>query len=218
MSSETMAHSSTEVRELCDVLSEELTMLHLKRETWKRLFLDDEALALLNNTAGGFFWLVQQLLRESIAMGLGRMTDREATAGRDNASIYKLLSMIQSDGCADVDADIATDLQTINGLCGKGGALKNLRHRRFAHSDFATAVRKEPLGAIEDEQIEGLLRALDHFLNAVRTSLGLNTIAHSANVILGDAAMQLINSLEYSKKLHDYYQQKEYGDSEREQT
>lgn len=218
MSSETMAHSSTELRELCDVLSQELTMLHLKRETWKRLFLDDEALALLNNTAGGFFWLVQELLRESIAMGLGRMTDRESTAGRDNASIHKLLSMIQSDGCAVDDPGIATELQTIDELCGKGGALKNLRHRRFAHSDFATAVRKEPLVAIEDEQIERLLRALDHFLNAVRTSLGLNTPAHSANVILGGSTTELVDSLKHSEELEKYYQQKEYGDSEREQT
>ena len=83
-------HDSNEQRELCEVLSQELTMLNLKRETWKRLFLDDEALALVNNAAGGFFWLVQELLRESIAMGLGRMTDRESTAGRDNASIHKL--------------------------------------------------------------------------------------------------------------------------------
>lgn len=192
-------HDSNEQRELCDVLSHDLRMLNLRWETWQDLFLPDMVLTLLNNTAAGFFSLVQELLRESIAMGIGRMTDPESTTGRDNASIYKLLNMIQYNNCAGGDLDIATDLQTIDELCGKNSALKNLRHRRFAHSDFAIAVRKKPLEKIEDEQIAQLLDALDHVLNAVRTSLGMETAAHSSIVRLDGGVPELVDSLELSE-------------------
>ena len=194
-------HDSNEQRKLCDVLSYDLSMLNYRWETWQQLFLPDKVRTLLNNTAAGFFSLVQELLRESIAMGLGRMTDPKSTAGRDNASIFKLLDMIQYDNCAGGDLDIAADLQTIGELCGKSGALKNLRHRRFAHSDFPTAVRKKPLEKIEDEQIAQLLDALDHVVNAVRTSLGMETAAHSSIVRLDGGVPELVESLELAKEL-----------------
>ncbi len=193
-------HDSNEQRELCDVLSQDLTMLNLRWETWQDLFLRDKVLTLLNNTAAGFFSLVQELLRESIVMGIGRMTDPESTTGRDNASIPKLLNMIQYGNGAGGDLDIATDLQIIDELCGKSGALKNLRHRRFAHSDFAAAVRKEPLEKIEDEQMAQLLDAFDHLLNEVRTSLGMETAAHSSIVRLDGGVPELVDSLELSEE------------------
>jgi len=216
--SENTTHGLTEQCELCDALSQELSMLYLKWETWKELFLEEEARSFLDGTAGGFFWLVQQLLRESIAMGVGRMTDRKSTAGRDNASIHKLLDLILSGGCADVNAVAATDLEKIDELCGKSGALRNLRHRRFAHSDFATAVRKESLEKIEDEQIDQLLGTLDHFLNTVRTSLGMKTSAHSSVILLGGGARELVGILKRLADLEDYFQEKEFGCSLREKT
>lgn len=211
-------HSSAELRELCEVLSQELTMLNLKWETWKELFLADEARSLLNSTAGGFFWLVQELLRESIAMGVGRMTDRKSTAGRDNASIHKLLSMIQLDGCAEVDAVIAKDLETVDELCGKGGALRNLRHRRFAHSDFSAAVGKERLEKIDDEQIDQLLGTLDHLLNNVRTSLGMKDFPHSSVILLDGGAREMVEMLKRLADLEVYFETNEFGSSLREKT
>jgi len=146
-------------------LFREVTVLHLYWNEYVELFgTSDERIARLNQTAPGFFLMLQEQLFEANMLHLARLTDRSVSLGKSNLTIQSLPDLVSDPALKIQLTTLVDDVKHKTEFC------RDWRNRRLAHHDLLLAMKDAQAKPLEDatkEKIAAALRALSDLLNAM---------------------------------------------------
>src|SRR5262245_11939794 len=120
-----------------ETLSTDLTWLHVRWQLYQQLFCKGERrVALLNETAGVFFYVLQQILLSDVILGVCRLRDPLSMAKRQNLVLESLIELVESASYPELVIELRGILQEFKEAVQP---LKTHRNRRIAHRDSDTA-------------------------------------------------------------------------------
>ncbi len=175
-------HIAPELRELFDVLNEEVTWLHTVWELYVQFYgTSDENYKIMNATAPQFFAILKTMLFNELVMILNRLTEKATTLGKTNASLEKLI------GQMDVvqDAKLISSLQQrLLNIRNNYSAFRTWRDKILSHNDFAIALQRDSrdLPGITRKEAEAAIREIADFMNEF-----------SINKLIGEQVLQTIH-------------------------
>jgi hypothetical protein len=144
-------------------LHNEVTSLHEKWLEYRKLYAtSSERLDLLNQTAGFFFRVVQDVLWDDVLLHITRLTDDPGTGEEERLVLSRLKGH-------DIDTPLASELRTLLRVAySRAEFAREERNRRIAHTDLALAInaKAEPLSG-GTRQVEDVLSSFRDVLNAI---------------------------------------------------
>ena len=147
-------------------LWQEVAWVHIRWHEYVALYGDKPSrVALLNNTAPGFFRLVQDTLWEATLLHIARLTDPPCSAGKKNLTVQRLQDEVRVR-----DAHVAQQVKTLSEKAKvAAGFCRDWRNRRIAHTDLSLALDEHPvpLEAADRDKVNTALSAIVEVLNAV---------------------------------------------------
>jgi hypothetical protein len=164
-----------EFGEAFHTLQNDLVWLHLKWRQFRVLFgTKPERVDLLNEAAGNFFNVVQDVLWDDTLLSICRLTDDPGRGDRKRLSIRQLPAMI-------ADPAVSAEVQTrVNAAIDKARFARDWRNRRIAHRDLLHALdpKASPLAEASRKSVEDCLQALRDVLNTIDNRLRQTTYAY----------------------------------------
>lgn len=145
-------------------LHNDLTGLHVKWQEYRTLFAHSpDRVELLNQTAGMFFRVIQDVMWHDVLLHIARLTDPPRSVGRNNLTLFALSPNITDASLADKVEQLANVAKTTSVFA------RDWRNRRLAHHDLAVALNgaPTPLAATSRHDVELALRDLRAVLKAV---------------------------------------------------
>ncbi|MFA5865255.1 MAG: hypothetical protein WC975_11285 [Phycisphaerae bacterium] len=145
-----------------NALTNDVTWLHFKWSQYRQLFAQSEKrIDLLNEAAGFFFRIVQDIFFEDVLLHLTRLTAPVKSYGKSNLTLHCLVQLVPDPELA---AEVKTLVDAANGACKSA---LDWRNRRLAHHDLdlALATAKDPLPGISRADVEAALVAIRTALN-----------------------------------------------------
>jgi hypothetical protein len=166
--------SAEEVKEQClrtmgpelgsvyDAFRNEVLRLHMKWNQYRQLYArSSQQIDLLNQAAGHFFGLAQEIMLENVVLHLARLSDREKTGGRGNLSLRILPSLV-------LDEHLAAEVDVlVNAAISSCQFTRAWRNRLLAHRDLEISLASsgEPLSGVSRAEIEDALASIRAVLN-----------------------------------------------------
>jgi hypothetical protein len=145
------------------MLNQEVTLLHLYWNEYAELFgKNPKRIDRLNQSAPGFFRMLQDELLLTNVLHIARLTDPPKSAGKTNLTIHNLPDL--------VDASLKDRLtELLKVVDEKAAFCRDWRNRRFGHHDLDLAINEKakPLEQGSREEITAALKAIADVLNAV---------------------------------------------------
>ena len=181
-------------------LFNQVSALHVDWKNYRSLYgTSPERIALLNSSASSFFQHLERIMRHHIVMTIARLTDKAKIGNNENASLRKLLEMIQPHIDTNFFIELKTTLKNIESSCGKARALRN---KILAHSDFANALHyiSEPIQGISRAEIESMLAQIRLFMNKVELHFARSEVAYE-HIMTNANAEQLLLVLKKADEL-----------------
>jgi hypothetical protein len=167
MSSDPHSKIPGQFRDIYDELRSEITWMHGRWLTYRELFADNpKRIELLNEAAGAFFYIIQDVLLDEIQITLSKLTDPAKTGKHQNLSLEQLQSQLNAHGDPGLSAQCRS---TLDALLTKCAAFRERRHKQLAHLDLATSLKlsSQPLPAISQSMIEDALKSVRDYMNAI---------------------------------------------------
>jgi hypothetical protein len=148
-------------------LQHEVTWVHAKWLEYRKLYAGSEKrVDLLNEVAGFFFRVVQDVLWEDVLIHIARLTDPRRSAGKPNLTIHRLAELIPI-------SNVAEDVrQLVQVAIGKCSFAREWRHRHLAHRDLDLAMEAKhatPLPGVSRQAVTEALAAISAVLNRVES-------------------------------------------------
>jgi hypothetical protein len=147
------------------VLFHEVTALHLYWKEFTELFgANDKRIERLNDSASGFFQMLQEQQFETNMMHIARLTDSPRSVGKDNLTLLNLPSLVTDTG---LKTQLVALVEEANSKCAFA---REWRNRRFAHHDLLLATQDGKVVGLKKatkENVNAALEALSDVLNAV---------------------------------------------------
>jgi AbiU2 len=146
------------------VLNNEVAILHLYWKEYVELFGTNlKRIDRLNQTAPGFFRMLQTELFQTNILHLARLTDPPKTGKKQNLSLQNLPDLVTDTVLKKALNDLLAVVTEKTEFC------RDWRNRRFAHHDLALAtdVSATPLETANREKFNEALKALADVINAV---------------------------------------------------
>jgi hypothetical protein len=146
------------------LLNNEVAILHLYWKEYVELFgTNQKRVDRLNQTAPGFFRMLQTELFATNILHLARLTDPPKTGKKENLSLQNLPELVADPALKKTLADLLA-VATENTEFAR-----DWRNRRFAHYDLALATDKAatPLETANKEKFNEALASLSDVLNAL---------------------------------------------------
>lgn len=146
-------------------LHNEVAVLHLYWKEFLELFgTNEKRIQRLNETAPGFFLMLQDELFQTNVMHIARLTDRPKTGGKENLTLLNLPNLI-------IDKNLKNHLIGLLAVADqKTSFCRDWRNRRFAHRDLALATDENkvtPLESVTRDKVNEALKSLSDVLNAI---------------------------------------------------
>ncbi len=146
------------------LLNNEVAILHLYWKEYVELFgTNQKRVDRLNQTAPGFFQMLQTELFQTNILHLARLTDPPKMGKRENLSLQNLPDLVTDEGLKKTLTGLLTVVTEKTEFC------RDWRNRRFAHHDLALATDASatPLETANKEKFNEALKALADVVNAV---------------------------------------------------
>jgi hypothetical protein len=179
-------------------LRQEITYLHGIWIVYRDLFGTPEAVAALDITPGGFSLIKIALLRE-LVMGVSRITDPKATAGKENLTLKQLLHHLETN-CTDSELinDLNAKLDGIDAYCRR---IRDVRNRVISHLDLKTALRyqADPLPNVSSADITEALRRLVEFMTVIQDRF--TTVAYDYVLHISPPPRNIVHAINQFKRL-----------------
>ena len=142
-----------------NALFNEVSIVHVTWRLYRQLYAQSAArVDLLNDTAGYFFATLQGILVDHVVLHIGRLTDRETVAGRDNLTIQRLPLLAPDVIRVDIGTLVANALTACE-------PVRLWRNRRLAHADLDVALFDATLPGLSRSDIETMLASLRAVMN-----------------------------------------------------
>jgi len=161
--------------EMCAALYHRVAWVHLRWALYKQLFGKcDRRIALLNETAGSFFGVLQGVLLDDVVLELARLVDSPKSCGKANLTLLRIPGLIADQ---ELRPEIEAMVDSAEGACAKA---RDQRNRRLAHNDLSLAVETsaKPLPAIGIADVESALAAVRDLLNRLDSHYLNSTVAY----------------------------------------
>jgi hypothetical protein len=154
-----------EAKENYDAIRMDLIRVHANWQLFTKLFAtSDHNYPIMNNTAPGFFKLIQDVLVDDAVVSLTRLTDRPT---------YVTLSRLVKNLKAQVDhefhAELIKDLDELRAMCADIREHRNKRvvHKARMSNPPVLAGVPQRLPALTRQKIEGAMKAAAALMNKV---------------------------------------------------
>lgn len=181
------------------VLYRKLVELHIIWQQYRQLFgTDAETIQLVNRTAGLFFKIVQDVLWDSVLLGVSRMTDPAATGKNKNLTVFCLLPLIEDDV-------LRTEVEE---LCEEAlihaKFAREHRNKRIAHQDHNYHMDRSShqLSGVSRALVENMLSSLRKVLNRIDHHFRNTTVMYQ-DFIDESGARVLVNKLKRMERILD---------------
>src|SRR4051812_43338201 len=131
------------IDQLLGSLQQEVIGIHAYWINYRQLFAHSQArLDLLNDCAGSFFYIVQDVLLADVQLSLSKLADPPATFGKENASLERLANAIIAVSASESSPQEASELPKLledyrtacKGIVGR-------RNKALAHADLAVTLQ-----------------------------------------------------------------------------
>jgi hypothetical protein len=148
-------------------LQNEVTWVHAKWLQYRKLYGGTERrVDVLNEAAGFFFRVVQDVLWEDVLLHIARLTGPPKSAGKANLTIHRLAELIPR-------PEVAEEVrQRVHVAVTKCSFVREWRHRHLAHRDLALALQEKhatPLPAVSRQAVTDALESIATVLNEVES-------------------------------------------------
>jgi hypothetical protein len=150
-----------------DELRSEITWLHGRWLTYRELFAEDaERIDFLNECAGTFFYIIQDVLLDEVQVCLSKLTDPANSGKHENLSLEQLQAQLQRHGDPALAVKCRTVLDKIHSQCD---VFRVRRHKTLAHLDLPTALNQlaQPLPGVSRQMIEDALESTRAYMNSI---------------------------------------------------
>ena len=164
-------------------LENEAVWLHAVVHEFEALYATKPTrLDLMNKTAPGFFYVIQDTLSDAILLNLARLTDRPKTAMRETLTIRRLPALVPQSHRESIERHVTACVSSCE-------FARDRRNRVLAHRDLAVATGREvtPVASATLGQIREALNGLVTVLNGVQTCYGLPEMFYGYSPLLGNA-------------------------------
>jgi hypothetical protein len=154
-------------RHIYDELLSEVAWMHERWLTYLELFSDNpKRIELLNEAAGGFFYIIHDVLLDEVQITLSKITDPAKTGKYLNLSLEQLQSKLEMYGDPGLSVQCRATLDVLNEQCT---AFRIRRHKKLAHLDLTTTLKlsPQPLPSISRSMIEDALQSVRTYMNAI---------------------------------------------------
>jgi hypothetical protein len=169
---------------LYHALENEVTWLHAKWNQFRHLYASEENVELLNEAAGFFFAVLQDVLWHDTLLHLARLTDPSRSHGsKDNLSLRRLPEVIEDPTLSARVETLVADAVTSCEFA------RDWRNRHLAHRDLTLALNSGavPLPGISRADIERSLAAFRAVLNEIKRHYWNETVVFEDFRAIGDA-------------------------------
>ncbi len=152
-----------EVKDLYDSIRQDLIRIHANWQIYTKLYaISDESFVTMNNTAPGFFRLIQDVLVDNAVISLSRLTDPASYN-----SIIRLVKLLKQQVNHVFYSELQSDLREIESACKE---IREHRHKRVAHrvrKDQPPDLREQPqkLPPLTRKKINDVMKSLDDLMN-----------------------------------------------------
>uniref|UniRef100_UPI001E4A4216 AbiU2 domain-containing protein n=2 Tax=Vibrionaceae TaxID=641 RepID=UPI001E4A4216 len=196
-------HDSFEVHmeEIYKVLSREVTELHYRWTVYREVYAQGEDVTkLLNENGASFFYFVDFLMLDHVALTFSKLTDPNRQGSNDNLSLKQLVVCANDQKNTLLAQELSSDFDTLKLACGK---FRLLRNKRIAHADLIHSLgqAKEPLSGFSREYVEEALKLLRLYMNKFESKTFDKPIAYEYLVTpIGAGGSALIEALKLADK------------------
>jgi AbiU2 len=170
-------------------LRNDVIRLQMKWNQYRLLYAaSPQQIELLNQAAGHFFGLIQEIMLEDVVLHLARLSDRERTAGRDNLSLQRLPALV-------LDGKLASEVAELTKRALNACKFtRDWRNRHLAHRDLnlALASSVDPLPGVSRAEIETALVSIRSVLNRISKHYMDSETAYQLVIANGRDASALI--------------------------
>lgn len=159
-----IAAMGQEAGEQYSLLNNEVAILHLFWKEYVELFsTNQERIDRLNQSASGFFRMLQSELFQTNILHLARLTDPPTTGKKQNLSLQSLPAIVSDPVLKKTLIELLAIVTEKTEFC------RDWRNRRFAHYDLALATGSTliPLETASKKMFSEALLALANVINAV---------------------------------------------------
>ena len=170
-------------------LYEEVTWLHAKWKQYRILFAESPGrIRLLNEVAGFFFRVIQDVLWEDVVLHIARLTDPPKSAGKDNLTLLRLEGALTEQALTEpaLSVEVATLVERAR-MAAKFA--RDWRNRRLAHRDLSLAIENgvRPLPGISRADVENALDGIWAVLNKIEGHFFQSQVAFEEFLASDDA-------------------------------
>jgi AbiU2 len=154
------------VAEVFEELRKEIIWLHARWILYNQLYgKSEKRVDLLNESAGTFFYVVQETFLADVHIALSKLSDPAATGRFDNLSLEQLQIRIDAERVSDLSNKTRPLLAAFRARCAP---FRELRNKTLAHYDLDTALQRAiPLPPTSREMVNGALETLRGYMNAI---------------------------------------------------
>lgn len=167
---------SPKIDQLWAAIDKEVVLLHLHWAIFRQLFgTNKERLDILNRTAGTFFYIINNVLLDSVQLGLARLADNANSKGFKNMSLARLTEELTGATCG-LETELNEMLEDYIKACRQ--VIKR-RHKHIGH--LSLEYNLESIDYLDDpsrEEIETALVKLRCFMNRILLHFGKPTIEY----------------------------------------
>jgi hypothetical protein len=152
------------LRDIFIELKSAVVWLHGHWIVYRQLYgKSPERVELLNESAGTFFNLLQNILLHDMVLAIARLTDRSEVCGRENLVLGQLVEKLDSKSYSELIERLREHLIIISTKCE---IFRKKRNREVAHSDLMTALKVDvELPGVSRQMFEDALAAIRDYMN-----------------------------------------------------
>lgn len=188
MTSSTVPQS---IREVYDTLQTELVWIHGRWKMYRQLFgTNSLRIDLLNESAGTFFYQLQQLWADYIVLEICRLCDPVETCGHKNLVLRQIPILLDRQDHADLIKQLF-ELQIL--LDATIEPLRDRRNKKIAHNDLGCSLDSNDtaIPGVSRAMIEDCLRLLRQFMNLTGMHFGESEMAYEHFAMPSDGDLLL---------------------------
>ncbi|MHC0044936.1 AbiU2 domain-containing protein [Vibrio campbellii] len=160
-----------EVLEIFNKLKNEVTDMHYRWSLYREVFAGGaEQVELLNLSGSNFFYYVQHMMLDQMALSFSKLTDPNQTRVRkqliENLSLKQMHAYASKTNNTELLELIVPVYDELSNNCEK---FRLLRNKRIAHGDLEHAMHlaEKPLPGISRAYVETALEILRRYLNII---------------------------------------------------
>jgi hypothetical protein len=146
------------IADLAHQLWNDICFLNLSVSAYLQLYSSQQTVEILNSSAPRFFACLQNWLRLTISLEIGRLTDAVQSGTRSNASFAGFAKLLREAGETAAADMLEEDLKALKKALQK---ILTIRHRTQAHADLKPILREDsPVPEVPRNELETLVDAI----------------------------------------------------------